>query len=1538
MADSVNIELYDRIVDNAAMTRMYEDGLHDKVSGLYDDHDSRMANIIGNANKGKLSAAEQVAIDLEFVNHTSNLYVTSSRDLLSYARNNISFMADTMKSKVGKLFAVDTPYRIADDIVLSKPLYEDMTLSMGWRGISESERKRLDQVIRAGFAKGMSLDDIALAVRRGNVSKISRNQASGLVRTALTSVGAQTDQQVYEANSKILQGYQYTAVLDSRTTQICASRDGHIYPVTDKIHLPPAHWWCRSKTIPIVKKYDDMVKSESVQGVLKRNLADLTPAQRAYYDGMSPLQESYNDWLMRQPADVQLRHLGDETRLDMFRSGQLTLDKFVTPNGKRLTLKQLRAITDPGMGVSGDTLKFASAKAKLDSIKLTAARPDEFFGNKELTKALQDYYVLQTQELDGTLSLTNYRGTLIGSKKMTKRSVLNTPPTEKNLKFNPITGRYEDARMYQPAPAVLQNNLRLVSESDVLKREDKDFITNFVGNLDGTMSVNERAAVTDNLRITFGRFRQNQEPWGNLKSVLNGQIKFDVMNVSDSIETQLRADANLFKKLAQDQYIDPVLGTVQLDDLSKNFLRNIKARNTWEDRTAIAIGYQLKGIIDLKLPPVIRARLSENQLLHFYTKMAKKLALNDLPDRDQLAVTLGRELYNLANMNGQRNSWWKLGCDILDSADDKGFYKLETYGVQKRRMKSRNGGRYFGPYYDTFAVNLRIVDPRIQEYGRLTRMIDVGLRVPVVDDSKQLYIREGYKTYFMKDGLGMYDTRIPITSTDSFRTFPTELVDADMAAALNWTAQTKYKIDEDMYDFINNLLNFRDDKGKAAYYDSLNSYREYIAERGDAYERFKSMEWLRQKNAAFSTTPFLDHRCRVYERSFIGPQSGETFRPFLNSEKSVAFSKDGFVNFQDQIGAFLGGLNDNLEGRFNSLSVLGRQGVAEKWRSELISLGDAMRRNKPNDIRAILDSDFMAMIDGEDQGKAMRFALEMSRINEFLGGDFSAKSLERLSDYQISLALEQDASSSGAQIIALTTKNRQLAELSNVIPTNQKQRLYDEIAGATFNDPRFVELNKKLGLSEKDLRKAAKAQNMVTFYGAGERTGIMNVENKLAKALGKNDDMLVVKAADRDTVLAEISARIAKYEKLDPEMAEALRNLRQDVKDVFNKGLHPGDDMMDALYFLDPKTADLVEKMTRQYDKVVTPDDFTQIASIMSEHLAEQVPILKDFTKFFGRLAEDFAINSKPKKSALVPAQYLKQQLLGKRSGGKRLPKWLSVILGIKDEAIRDKFLNRIPLWNPNGTLANVMYGVEPPAYRRTGFKVGKYEVFSMDLTPGVEIGDANKMPKAWTQIPWVNFDGKIVEQHFTQAFEERLAYKDANGNWVNNILQVPQKTEISMWEAILNKKGKINSIIDAQKARTAYAVNGNHSNDATIVKQFHIWGAKSGVATSTVHDAFVTNAGLMLNARSALRRIYSRAVANTSIQDTLKELYNRGLPRELYLKYLKEAQDIGLIPVAGRSEIGGRVISDKDILRPEDVLQKVDESLGSNRYWYGIG
>ena len=332
---------------------------------------------------------------------------------------------------------------------------------------------------------------------------------------------------------------------------------------------------------------------------------------------------------------------------------------------------------------------------------------------------------------------------------------------------------------------------------------------------------------------------------------------------------------------------------------------------------------------------------------------------------------------------------------------------------------------------------------------------------------------------------------------------------------------------------------------------------------------------------------------------------------------------------------------------------------------------------------------------------------------------------------------------------------------------------------------------------------------MVTFYGAGEKTGIMNVEAKLSKALGKDTESLVIKAADRDTVLNEISARMARYEKFDMDTYNELKALRQDVKDAFNKGLPVGDDMMEQLYFLDSKTMDLVEKMTRQYNKVITPDDFKQIASIMSENLASQVPILKDFTRFFGRLAEDFVVNAKPSNADIALDGVLARAVLGAKTRGTKLPTWLNRILGIKDEALRDKMLRRIPGWLPGGPLDKILFGVDPLTTRRTGFSIGGYKIASENILKGVDIAYPNKLPKTWSHLPWVNFDGKIVEQHFLQSFEEKLVYKTADGKWITNIIQVPQKTDPTWWEELRNKSGKINEIVDAQKARTAFAVNG---------------------------------------------------------------------------------------------------------------------------------
>jgi hypothetical protein len=60
-------------------------------------------------------------------------------------------------------------------------------------------------------------------------------------------------------------------------------------------------------------------------------------------DGPVDGRTTYQSWLKRQDAEFQNEVLGVE-RAELFRSGKVTLDRFVDDQGVTLTLKQLREI------------------------------------------------------------------------------------------------------------------------------------------------------------------------------------------------------------------------------------------------------------------------------------------------------------------------------------------------------------------------------------------------------------------------------------------------------------------------------------------------------------------------------------------------------------------------------------------------------------------------------------------------------------------------------------------------------------------------------------------------------------------------------------------------------------------------------------------------------------------------------------------------------------------------------------------------------------------------------------------------------------------------------------------------------------------------------------------------------------------------------------------------------------------------------------------------------------------------------------------
>ena len=135
---------------------------------------------------------------------------------------------------------------------------------------------------------------------------------------------------MYAGNADLIKGVRWVSTLDGRTSPICRARDGVIYDV-DKGPRPPAHWNCRSTTVPVLRSWREL-------GI---PADEASPGTRASMDGQVPSDMTYQQWLKSKPAAFQDETLG-KAKGRLFRSGGLTLDRFVNNKGREYTLDELR--------------------------------------------------------------------------------------------------------------------------------------------------------------------------------------------------------------------------------------------------------------------------------------------------------------------------------------------------------------------------------------------------------------------------------------------------------------------------------------------------------------------------------------------------------------------------------------------------------------------------------------------------------------------------------------------------------------------------------------------------------------------------------------------------------------------------------------------------------------------------------------------------------------------------------------------------------------------------------------------------------------------------------------------------------------------------------------------------------------------------------------------------------------------------------------------------------------------------------------------
>jgi SPP1 gp7 family putative phage head morphogenesis protein len=337
---TANDEIRDRAIAHQIYLLRYESGVTRKILKVLSQADKDLISQLSDL-ESTMSIAE-IDTRLEGIrNIISASWDYASLDL----ENELAALAEYEANHQEQVIRDSTPVELnivspsAETLIAaveSKP-FEGKILKEWIDKLDEDSYIRIRDAVRMGIVEGESYGQITKRVigtkalnYSDGVTALNMRQAQALVSTAVAHTANEARQTFYGANDDLIKGVQWVSTLDARTTPICQSRDGTVYPV-DSGPRPPAHFRCRSSTTPVLKSWKEL-------GI---DMEEAPAGTRASMDGQVPEAETYQTWLKKKSAAFQDDVLGP-TRGKLFREG-MPLDRFVDQSGKEYTLKQLRS-------------------------------------------------------------------------------------------------------------------------------------------------------------------------------------------------------------------------------------------------------------------------------------------------------------------------------------------------------------------------------------------------------------------------------------------------------------------------------------------------------------------------------------------------------------------------------------------------------------------------------------------------------------------------------------------------------------------------------------------------------------------------------------------------------------------------------------------------------------------------------------------------------------------------------------------------------------------------------------------------------------------------------------------------------------------------------------------------------------------------------------------------------------------------------------------------------------------------------------------
>jgi hypothetical protein len=227
-----------------------------------------------------------------------------------------------------------------------------------WGRMAAATKNKFMDEMRLGVLAGENLGTLKRRIRGtrernfkdGLLTEKRKGEAEALIRTSVQSTAQHARLEVLKQNQRVLRGWQASATLDEKTSDICIARSGGAWdfngnplpdsPVQEPSPGPPPwHFNCRTQVVSVLKDIEGIKKNLSA--TQKKRLRQLSRGTQQSIDGSVAGDLNFSQWLERQSEARQRRILGPG-RLELWKSGDINLTQLIDQRGRPLTLNELR--------------------------------------------------------------------------------------------------------------------------------------------------------------------------------------------------------------------------------------------------------------------------------------------------------------------------------------------------------------------------------------------------------------------------------------------------------------------------------------------------------------------------------------------------------------------------------------------------------------------------------------------------------------------------------------------------------------------------------------------------------------------------------------------------------------------------------------------------------------------------------------------------------------------------------------------------------------------------------------------------------------------------------------------------------------------------------------------------------------------------------------------------------------------------------------------------------------------------------------------